>query len=137
MRGFFEICVVSMMACIGVGAGEITRDQLIEGFINYVEKAEKVELDGEKRAEVRKELEHNKKAPLLAPYAFKGDKCNRDALIKAIGEGIQKWKAAEIGLSQTTQYASVPKNLKALSDAELIMAFRLVDQVASKIQNKD
>ena len=135
MRSISAICVISMMVCIGVAAGEITTNQLIEGFINYIEKAENVKLDGEKRAEMRKELDKRKKAPLLSPYAFKGDKCDRDALIKAITEGIQKWRAADIDLSQTAQYASDAKNLQALSDAELVMAFRLVDQVASKIES--
>ncbi len=137
MRSLCAICVVSMMACIGVAAGEITTDQLIEGFISYVEKAENVKLDGEKRAEMRKKLEKFKNDPLLAPYVFKGDRCDRDALIKAIGGGIQKWRAADIDPSQTAQYASDAKNLQALSDAELVMAFRLVDQVASKIENRD
>lgn len=137
MRVFCAVWLVSMMACLALKAGEFSREQLIDGFISYLQKAEGIALDGETKAAMRKELDKGKADPMLAPYVFNGEKMDREALVKATTEDIQKWKAAGLDLTRSAQYASDVKNLQALSDVELVMAFRLINQMAERLEPKD
>ena len=133
----FAIVVFMLLAIsFSLSAGEISSDKLVEGFISYVEKAENVKLDNEKKNKMRQALQKEKDNPLLVAYVFKGEKCDREVLIKSVVDGLEKWKTSDIPLSKTGEYASNIKNLQSLSDAELIVASRLVDQVTGRISRK-
>ncbi len=109
----------------------IDTPELIEAFITYVHKAEKPEVD--RREEMLKELQEVKDDPLLAPYVIQGTEINRIHIIYQIEQAIAKWIALDIPLSKTATYASAKSNLENLSDAELVIAFRLVNQVVSQL----
>ncbi|QQL43843.1 hypothetical protein [Sulfuriroseicoccus oceanibius] len=115
-------------------AGEINSDQLAEGFISFVAKVEKSDADAKTVEKMRQELKRAHKNPLLVPYKFEGKKCDRVELVKTIEAGIRKWKASDIPLSKSASFASDSKNLQSLSDAELIVAKRLVEQVVTQIE---
>jgi len=114
--------------------GQIGTDQLIEAFITYVHKAEGGVLDNEKRREMRSELQLAKDDPLLSPYVFTGKRMNRRAIMDTIAQAKAKWLALDIHLSKVARYAFDPSNLKTLSDAELVIAMRLVNQVTSNMK---
>jgi len=123
----------SMMVCAAGKAGEISSAEPIEAFITYVGKAENVKLDDGMKDKMRQELQMAKDDPLLVPYTFKGKTCDRKVIMESISAGIVKWSSSEVSLGLTGKFASDTTKLAALSDAELVMAFRLVDQVASKL----
>ena len=125
--------IATILLSSDLTAGEINSDQLVEGFISLMVKAEKPDADAETIEKMRQELKMARKNPLLASYKFEGKKCNRAELVKTIETGIRKWKASDIPLSKSASFASDPKNLKSLSDSELIVAKRLVEQVVNQI----
>jgi len=114
-------------------AGEINSDQLAEGFISFVVKAENPNTDAKTKDKMRQELKRADMNPLLAPYRFEGEKCDRTTLVKAIRIGIRKWSESDMPLTKSASYASDPKNLENLSDSELVVAQRLVEQGVSQI----
>jgi hypothetical protein len=114
--------------------GQIGTDQLIEAYITYVHKAEGGVLDNQKRREMRSELQQAKDDPLLAPYVFKGKRFDRKAIMNEIAQARAKWLATGMPLSRTARYAFDPSNLKTLSDAELVIAMRLANQVTSRMK---
>ncbi len=128
-----NLSFLTYLLCLGacIYAGEVPSSVLMDGFVSYIQKAEKLELDDGKTKEMRKELEAGKDDPLFKPYQFTGDKINRDVIIKSIEIGIGKWKSSEIVLSKSAMYASDPKNVKELLDGELIIADRLIQQVVN------
>ncbi len=115
-------------------SNRIGTNQLIEAFITYVSKAEGTVLDNEQRREMRSELQLARDDPLLAPYVFKGKRFDRKAIMDEIARAKAKWLASDIPPSKVAQYAFDPANLKTLSDAELVIAMRLVSQVTSKVE---
>lgn len=135
-------CLMLLVGCAARDAGletqppsgQIGTDQLIEAFITYVHKAEGGVLDNEKRREMRSELQQAKDDPLLAPYVFEGKRFDRKAIVDKIAQAKAKWLASDISLSMTARYAFDTSNLKTLSDAELVMAMRLVSQVTRNMK---
>jgi hypothetical protein len=115
-------------------SGEIGTDRLIEAFITYTHKAEGGVLDNETRREMRSELQQAREDPLLAPYVFEGKRFDRKAVMDQIAQARAKWLASNIPLSKMARYAFDPANLKTLSDAELVIAMRLVNQVTSNMK---
>jgi hypothetical protein len=113
---------------------KIKTSELIEAFITYVHKAENPETD--MKDKMRQELQEAKNDPLLAPYVFTGAVINRTSIMDHIEKAKEKWVASDIPLSKTATYASKKSNLEKLSNAELVMAFRLMDQVANKVEKK-
>jgi len=115
-------------------SGQIGTDQLIEAYITYVHKAEGGVLDNQKRREMRSELQQARDDPLLAPYVFEGKRFGRKAIMNEIAQAKAKWSASDIPLSKIARYAFDTPTLKTLSDAELVIAMRLVNQVTSKMK---
>ncbi len=114
--------------------GQIGTDQLMEAFVTYVQKAEGETLDQEKQEQMRRELREAKDDPLLSPLVFEGSRCDRRALLDRIARARVRWTSLGISPSRTARYAFEPSNLEALSDAELVIALRLVEQVAHRIE---
>jgi len=133
MKSLCAVILGSMMVCAVGKAGEISSAELVEAFITYVGKAGNVKLDDGMKDKMRQELQMAKDDPLLVPYVFTGKKCDRKVIMESISAGIVKWSSSELDLSSTGKFASDPTKLAALSDAELVMALRLVDQIASKL----
>jgi len=131
MAGMIYIATMSLM--VSLYAGEINSEQLIDGYITCMQKAEGTKLTEDKTKEARQELQQCKDNPLLAPYIFKGEKCDRVALTKVINTGIQKLKASEVSLSKFAVFVANPKNLGTLSDAELVVAFRHIEQLVEQV----
>ncbi len=117
-------------------SGQIGTGQLMEAFITYVQKAEGGTVDQKKQEQMRRELQEVKDDPLLAPYVFEDAGCNRRAIMDRIAQARVKWLSSDIPLSRTANYAFEPSNLEALSDAELVMAMRLVEQTVSKLKSQ-
>ena len=115
-------------------SGLIGTDQLIEAFITYTHKAEGGVLDNEKRREMRSELQLARDDPLLAPYVFVGRRFDRKVVTDKIAQAKAKWLASDVPLSKVARYAFDPSNVKTLSDAELVIAMRLVNQVTSTMK---
>lgn len=132
-------CLMLVLGCarqsVRVGtqppSGRIGTDRLIEAFITYVHRAEGSILDNEMRHEMRSELQQARDDPLLAPYVFEGGRFDRKAVMDGISQAKARWLSSGIPLSKVARYAFETSNLKALSDAELIIALRLVNQVTS------
>ncbi|MCP4708329.1 MAG: hypothetical protein GY869_06875 [Planctomycetes bacterium] len=114
--------------------GEITTDQLIDAFMSYHEKVENFTLTETQRAEWLPGLQGLTDDPLLVSYVFKGEKCDRQAIKDQIAKDAVKLEDAEFALTKREQYALEPSNLDGLTDAELVIAFRLVRQAADKIE---
>jgi len=114
--------------------GEIGTDQLIEAFMTYHQKVENVTLSDAQKAEWLPGLQGKADDPLLAPYVFQGEKCDRQALKDDIAQDQAKLLASEMTVPKREKYAFEPSNLDGLTDAELVVAFRLVRQLADKIE---
>jgi hypothetical protein len=127
------IGVLTTLLAVGVYAGQIPSDQLIDGYITYEQKAGGVKWTDEKTKEVRQALQQTKNDdPMWVPYVFKGEKCDRVALVNSIGAGVRMCKASEV--SKAVAFACDAKNLESLSDAELVVALRLVEQAIEPIE---
>ena len=111
---------------------KIDTPELIEAFITYVHKAEKPEVD--KSDEMRNELQAAGDVPLLAPYIVRGTGINRIHLMDQIGKAKAKWEDSDMPMDKTALYASEKSNLQKLSDAELVIALRLMNQVVSNLK---
>ena len=84
-RIWMVACTLSWLAY----AGEFPRNQLIEGFLSYIQKVDNVVLDAAKLAEARQGLQKSPPGePLLQPYVFVGDRLGREALMVRIDAGI-------------------------------------------------
>ncbi len=129
----FLAVVATILLNTDLIAGEIDSGQLAEGFISFVVKAEKPDADAQTKEKMRQELRKANMGPLLAPYRFEGEKCDRAKLERSIRIGIRKWSESDIPLTKSASFASDPKNLAKLSDSELIVAQRLVEQGVSQI----
>jgi len=112
---------------------QIGTNQLMEAFITYVQKAEGVTLNAREMKQMRNELEMGKTNPLLQPYRMEGEGVGRQLLIREIGEALGKCVAGGMTLSAATRYASDRNHLETLSNAELVVAFRLVEQIAGNV----
>lgn len=106
----------------------IDTPELIEAYITYVHKAENpaTATKGELRQILQEEAKND---PLLVPYVFTGPVINRTSIMDQIEEAKEKWIALDIPLCNTGIYASEKSNLEKLSDAELVIAFRMINRV--------
>ena len=144
MKQLWAICCLwALMGCSSQGdwaggkpvTGEIGTDQLIEAFMTYTQKAEGVVLKEAQKAEWLTALQGVRDDSLLAPYVYEGEKFNRQAIKDEIAKDQAKLMASEITVANKREkYAFEPSNLDGLSDAELVIAFRLVRQLADKIE---
>ena len=114
--------------------GEIGTEQIIDAFMTYIQTAEGVIATDAKKEEWLAGLQGVKDDPLLAPYVYQGEKCDRQAIMDEIARDKTKLLAAEIRVAKREKYAFEPSNLEGLSDAELVIAMRLVRQLADKIE---
>jgi hypothetical protein len=129
------IGVLTTLLVARVYAGQITTDQLIDGYITYEQKAGGAKWTDEKTKEVRQALQQTKDdGRVWAPYVFKGEKCDRVALVNSIGAGMRLWTASKVPLSKTAAFVCDAKNLESLSDAELVVALRLVEQMVEQFE---
>jgi hypothetical protein len=145
MKRALSLCwLVLVLGCAGQGvrveteqsSGQIGTDQLMDAFITYVQKAEGAIGDKERNEEMRTELLKVRDDPLLSPYIFAGDRCDREAIVDEIARAKAKWLSSDVPPSQVARYAFETSNLETLTDAELVIALRLVDQVVSHIERR-
>ena len=128
----FALAVMALLPT-GLIAGEFTRNQLTEGFITYVGRAEDQKVDAQTAAKMRQELGAAKESPVLAPFTFEGEQCDRAALMRLIDQGIGKCRERDVPLTKCSKFASQRKNLESLSDVELVVALRLVEQAVGQL----
>ena len=114
--------------------GEIPAEQIIDAFMSYTQKVNSVVLTDAKIAEWLNALQGVKDDPLLAPYVFPGEKLDRQAIRDDIARDKAKVSAANMSGEKREKYAFEPSNLDGLTDAELVIASRLVRQLADKIK---
>lgn len=132
MRLATALCVAMSVMCVRLCAGEITGDQLREAFISFTQKAEHTTLDEGQLAKMREELAKMKADPFLQRFVFEGDRLDREMLMDSIGKNIQALRTSGFLRGKVFEFASDRGNLKDLSDAELVVAFRFVEQGVSK-----
>jgi len=135
-------CLLALIGCSSqnslVGGepmiGEFETDQLIDAFMSYTQKAEGVTLSDAQKADWLNALQGVRDDLLLVPYPYEGEKYDRNALMDEIAKDKAKLLASEITVAKREKYAFEPSNLEGLTEAELVIAFRLVRQAADKIE---